>query len=50
MRLVRDIGCFKRLSESPAQFLRSHQKMGYKIIEPVHFFGGKSMRQEHLFL
>ncbi len=30
--------------------IKAYRKMGYKIVEPDHFFGGKSMRQEHLFL
>jgi superfamily II DNA or RNA helicase len=30
--------------------IKAYQNMGYKIDEPEHFFGGKSMRQEHLFL
>lgn len=30
--------------------IKAYQKMGYKIVGPEHFFGGKSMRQEHLFL
>ena len=30
--------------------IKAYKKMGYQIVEPEHFFGGKSMRQEHLFL
>jgi superfamily II DNA or RNA helicase len=30
--------------------IKAYKKMGYTIVEPDHFFGGKSMRQEHLFL
>ena len=30
--------------------IKAYRKMGYKIVEPDHFFGGKSMRQDHLFL
>jgi superfamily II DNA or RNA helicase len=30
--------------------IKAYKKMGYKIVEPDRFFGGKSMQQEHLFL
>ena len=30
--------------------IKAYQKMGYTIVEPDHFFGGKAMHQEHLFL
>lgn len=30
--------------------IKAYKKMGYTIMEPSNFFGGKSMKQEHLFL
>lgn len=30
--------------------VKAYKKMGYTILEPDHFFGGKTMHQEHLFL
>jgi hypothetical protein len=30
--------------------VKAYRKMGYKIVEPDQFFGGKLMHQEHLFL